>query len=226
MKDSYREKISEYLERPDLDSQARHLCWIAALLSLNDGTLLREAVVSGLEDSVPPRDIREAILQSYLFVGYPKVINGFFLLEELCKEQGLDYPRDTGAIEDYCLWEKWENRGELLCRKVYGDMYDRLQKRIWDLHPLLARWMIVEGYGKVLSRDALSGGMREMLVIAILTSQGVWRQLHSHLLGGLHLGVSPEKLREVIDQLSPFLPEMQVKRALNLYSGVINSGDQ
>jgi len=225
MKDSYREKISEYLDRPDLGRPERHLCWIVALLSLNDGALLREAIVYGLEEGVHPRDIREAILQSYLFVGYPKVINGFFLLEELCKEQNLDYPQDKVASEDYDLWETWEKRGEFLCRKVYGDMYDRLQEKIMDLHPLLARWMIVEGYGKVLSREDLTGAIREMLVIAILTSQGVWRQLHSHLLGGLNLGVSPVELREVIYQLSPILPEIQIRRALNLYSGVINPGE-
>ncbi len=225
MKETYREKISAYLQRPDLDRRERHLCWIAAFLSMNDIPLLREAVLAGLEDGVSPRDIREAILQSYLFVGYPKVINGFFLLEELCGERGLTYPHDSEGIEDYDLWAEWENRGERLCRAVYGDMYERLQDRIRDLHPLLARWMIVEGYGKVLSRDDLPGGTREMLVIAILASQGVWRQLHSHLVGGLNLGVMPGQLIEVIRQLSPFLPEVQIRMALNLCSGVINSGD-
>ncbi len=48
--------------------------------------------------------IREAILQSYLFIGYPKVINGLFLLKDICTRLGHDYPDEAKAMEDYSNW--------------------------------------------------------------------------------------------------------------------------
>ncbi len=219
---SYRFKISRYIERPGLDRRARHLCWISSLVATGDESNLRQAIIMGVRDDVSLRMIREAILQSYLFVGYPRVINSLFLLKGLCAELDLDYPSETGSIEDYPDWGKWESRGEDLCRRVYGHSYENLQDRIVSLHPLVARWMIVEGYGKVLSRDGLSPELREMLVVSVLASQGVWRQLRSHLKGGLNLGVSATELREAISQLSPFLPADQVEYALKLFEDQID----
>jgi len=186
---------------------------------------LRQAISIGVRDDVPLPMIREAILQTYLFVGYPRVINGLFLLKELCDELDLSYPSGVEPSEDYEDWGSWESRGKDLCKRVYGNSYDNLQKRIGALHPLLARWMVVEGYGKVLSREGLSTGLREILVVSVLTSQGVWRQLRSHLQGGLNLGVSATELREVISQLSPFLPSENVERALKLFEELMD-GDR
>ncbi len=61
-----------------------------------------------------------------------------------------------------------------------------------------------EGYGKVLSRKALSGSVRELCTCASLIVTGFPRQLHSHLRGALNLGCSEEQLREVLDKLLLF----------------------
>jgi len=221
MKRPYREQVAGYLVRPGLDRTSRHLGWITALVSLGDEDIISPAIACGLEDDLLPRMIQEAILQTYLFAGYPKVINGLILLNGLCAGSGLDYPVNGGTDEDYPYWPQWEKRGESLCRSIYGDRFDRLQAMIEGLHPSLARWMIVEGYGKVLGRDGLPRDLREILVVSVLTSQGVWRQLRSHLLGGLHLGVTREALREIVIQLRPFISPDQVEKALDILDGLI-----
>lgn len=216
MKKSYRQTISDYLERPGLERQNRHLCWIASFVAQGETIILWEGIESALEEEIPPDSIREAILQSYLFVGYPRVINALFLLKEMCESRGIDYPSGVIAPEDYAEWGEWERRGKDLCRTIYGGSFDRLQKTIGELHPLLARWMIVEGYGKVLSREGLPAPLREMLVLSILISQGVWRQLRSHILGGFHLGITGDETGEIIAQLTPFLPVEQIEKAREL----------
>lgn len=226
MTSSYRDTISDYLGRPGLERQMRHLCWIASFVSLGETKVLREAIVSALQDEVQPDTIREAILQSYLFVGYPRVINALFLLKEMCESRGIDYPSETIASEDYTEWRAWKDRGEVLCRKIYGSSYDRLQERISGLHPLLARWMIVEGYGKVLSREGLPARLREMLVLSILISQEVWRQLRSHILGGFHLGITGDETGEVIAQLVPFLPVGVIEKARELFAELTGPEDR
>ncbi len=215
MKLSYGDVIERFLGRPGLDRKARHLCWVAALLAMGEEEALREAVIEAIDDDVPPGAIMESILQSYLFVGYPRAINGLHILRETCRASGLDYPAGTDIDEDYPCWEAWQRRGERLCRLVYGDRYERLIEKIRGLHPLLARWMIIEGYGKVLGRGGLPIKERELLVISVLTVQGAWRQLRSHLAGGLHAGASRVELEEAIRQLGPFLREDRIETALS-----------
>ena len=70
-------------------------------------------------------------------------------------------------------------------------MYERLRENIRDLHPLLDDWMIVEGYGKVLSRPGLDLARRELCIVAACAAAAQDRQLHSHLHGALNVGVAP-----------------------------------
>jgi alkylhydroperoxidase/carboxymuconolactone decarboxylase family protein YurZ len=49
---------------------------------------------------------------------------------------------------------------------VYGGMYERLRANVRELHPSLDAWMIVEGYGKVLSRPGLDLARRELCIVS------------------------------------------------------------
>jgi alkylhydroperoxidase/carboxymuconolactone decarboxylase family protein YurZ len=223
VKEGYRETIAPFLERPGIRPGDRHLAWIASALALGGEDLLRDALGAALEGGVPAEEVREAIVQSYLFVGYPRVINGLILLREACGAVGVDFP-DSRLEEDYAAWESWAERGERLCRTVYGSRFERLEERIAGLHAPLARWMIVEGYGKVLGGKVLPPRRRQLLVVSVLAAQGAWRQLRSHLLGGLHLGLSGGELRALLEQIAPFLPGDRGRRALELCTETVGGG--
>ena len=60
--------------------------------------------------------------------------------------------------------ERWRREGEATCATVYGDHYKRLRQNINRLHPELDEWMIVEGYGKILSRPGLELRLRELCI--------------------------------------------------------------
>jgi 4-carboxymuconolactone decarboxylase len=62
--------------------------------------------------------------------------------------------------------------------------------------------MIVEGYGKVLSRPALDLKRRELCIVAACATAGQDRQLHSHLHGALHAGASPAEVRDALDSIA------------------------
>lgn len=64
--------------------------------------------------------------------------------------------------------------------------------------------MIVEGYGKVLSRPQLGTVERELCTVAALTVMSKERQLLSHIKGSLNIGASKDEVREVILQTSLF----------------------
>src|SRR5439155_12196478 len=99
----------------------------------------------------------------------------------------------------------WREDGEATCAAVYGSMFDQLRVNIRALHPLLDEWMIVEGYGKVLSRPGLDLGRRELCIVAACAAARQDRQLHSHLHGALNVGVPVHVIDAAIAALADLL---------------------
>ena len=71
---------------------------------------------------------------------------------------------------------------------MYGGQYRRLRDNVRRLHPDMERWMVEEGYGKVLGRPGLSVQDRELCIVAQLVVLDVPLQLYSHLRGALNVG--------------------------------------
>ena len=85
-----------------------------------------------------------------------------------------------------------------MCRVVYGGQYERLRENVRALHPAMERWMVVEGYGKVLGRPGLDLRVRELCIIVILAVQGVPRQLYSHIRGAVNAGATEAAIEEAL----------------------------
>ena len=128
-------------------------------------------------------------------------------------------PADAGGVAE------WRRRVEETCRRVYGAMYERLRVNIRGLHPELDEWMIVEGYGKVLSRPGLDLARRELCIVAACAASEQDRQLHSHLHGALNVGVAPDVVTDVLDALDGVIPASGVATARLLWRRVQNQSD-
>ena len=161
-------------------------------------------------DGATHEEIYEALLQSYLFLGFPRALEAFFAAGPVLREQGNPPPAarvDPGA---------WIQSGEALCRRVYGRNYDKLVDTMRDLSPDLASWMILEGYGKVLSRRGLGPEAREYCIVAMLTTTRMWRQLRSHAIGAVNVGGTRARVRESITLCAPIAGAGAVSEALRV----------
>lgn len=157
--------------------------------------------------------VEEVLLQSYLFAGFPRALNA---TREWRRASG-DRAPASDAGERYADASSWTAAGEAACAVVYGRSYDRLRHNIRELHPALDAWMIVEGYGKVLSRPQLDLRRRELCIVAACAAAGQDRQLHSHLRGALHAGATPAEVGAVLDAVSDLVaPENSARYQLLL----------
>jgi 4-carboxymuconolactone decarboxylase len=159
------------------DERTRRLVRVAAVICVADEPVLRKAFaeVVGVVDAV---EVEEVILQSYLFAGIPRALNG---MREWRRASGIPAPRhDDAETNDLAAWRA---RGEEVCAVVYGKFYERLRHNVAELHPALDEWMIVDGYGKVLGRPGLDLRRRELCAVAACAVLRQEPQLHSHLHG-------------------------------------------
>lgn len=197
-----------------LDNGTVLLVRLAAQLAGGAEADVRVALQAAAQ-SVDPVWVEEVILQTYLFAGFPRSLNG---AREWRRISGRIAPlSDEGESFD---GEAWRARGEATCDTVYGRFYKQLRANIRDLHPALDSWMIVEGYGKVLSRPQLMLWRRELCIVAACAIGRQDRQLHSHLHGSLHSGASAAQVTAALDALTDLLSPTDVARYNGLWARV------
>ncbi|HSG46201.1 MAG TPA: hypothetical protein VLA43_00175 [Longimicrobiales bacterium] len=160
----------------------------------------------------PAEEVEEALLQSYLFLGYPAALNA---LAEWRRVSGRDAPPEAPGG-----WDAWGSRGESVCREVYGRTYGDLRENISRLSPDMDRWMVVEGYGKVLGRPGMELWRRECCIAAILMVLGAAPQLRSHLRGALRTGTPPQVLDGVVQSVLGLVPPERQDRAREVWNEV------
>lgn len=204
----------------DLDQRTMALVRLAARVTAGGEPEMRSGFSDCVAAGVEAVWVEELVLQSYLFAGFPRALNA---MREFRRAELVSHPRealgpandavpaaaslgrltslapvDAGAIAP----EEWRRKGEATCATVYGPMYEKLRGNIRALHPALDEWMIVEGYGKVLSRPGLDLGRRELCIIAACAAAGQERQLHSHLHGARNAGVSDAVIETTLAALN------------------------
>jgi len=202
-----------------LDRATRALVRLAAGIAggteLNVREGLREAQAAGTASVW----IEEVILQSHLFCGFPRALNAAREWRRFAPVPGAGegWPGEVPGAGEF---EAYRTAGELTCARVYGRFYEKLRQNIVELHPELDRWMIVEGYGKVLSRPGLDLGRRELCIVAACVASGQDRQLHSHLHGAHNVGVPDETIGQAVDSLAGVVDENNLGRARALWAKV------
>jgi len=102
---------------------------------------------------------------------------------------------------------EWLARGQALCRRVYGSAYDKLLMTMARISPDLGRWMLVEGYGKVLSRSPLGPRTVELVALGALLVLDVPDQLRAHVRGAFHCGATREEIAGVLQTAALIAPE-------------------
>jgi len=182
-----------------LSASIVQLVRVAAAIAELDEQSLRQVMETAAPLSDPAL-VEEVILQSYLFAGFPRALNAARIWRSLVGGPAAPTIAESGGVAE------WRARGEKTCAVVYGEAYERLRENIRELHPLLDEWMIVDGYGKVLSRPGLDLETRELCIVAACAASGQQRQLHSHLRGALNAGAAPETVEGALDCLVDIVP--------------------
>jgi 4-carboxymuconolactone decarboxylase len=107
---------------------------------------------------------------------------------------------------------------------VYGRSYSRLRQAVAALHPDLDRWMVEEGYGRVLGRPGLDLATRELCIAALLAVWDAPRQLHSHLRGARNAGATDAGIGAALEIARELLPAGRAAEVEALWDAVRSRG--
>lgn len=177
-----------------------------AAIALASSPLLDWCVSRARQASIQRSGLYEIAVHAHLFLGFPRSLIA-------CDHLSARWPSSESFSDKRPPdLNRWEEDGALLARQVYGSVYERLLDSIDDISPELRRWMITDGYGKVLSRPGLSMPEREYSIIAMLAIDDCHVQLISHLRGAVRLGCDISHIDRMLELIRP-LAEPAVDKA-------------
>lgn len=198
-----------------LDAKVVALVRLSARIARGGEDAMRQGCLECVAAEVPVQWVEELLLQSYLFCGFPRTLNA---TREWRRISRVPAPavspapaRDSATAGEQ--YERWRAEGEVTCAIVYGGFFAKLRHNIVALHPELDEWMIVEGYGKILSRPGLALALRELCIVAACVAGSQERQLHSHLHGSLNAGVPAAEVRLSLEALRGVVADDDLHRA-------------
>jgi len=183
---------------PRQNESARALALYSAAIAAADEEILERTIEIGKEYQLGREQFYEIMLQSYLFLGFPRMLDA---AEHLSRH--FPPPNANSELRKFGEQESeiWFNNGLQLCRRVYSNNYHLLKQKVETLAPEVLRWMVIEGYGKVLSRPGLNIIDRELAIVTCLMIENRKKQLFSHIKGALNVGAPAELVCRVICDL-------------------------
>src|SRR5213083_27074 len=206
------------VEKPTgLDPQTLALVRIAAATATGDEARLRDRMIAARAVHVPPQWVDELLLQSFLNVGYPLALVAFGVWRGLA---GPVLESEKGEPIAHPEWERWTKRGVVACNEVYGRTYHKLMLNLRALHPAIEPLVVVDAYGKILSRPGLDTKRRELCTLAAIAMLRADRQLHAHMRGALNTGSTREEVDAVLALVEPDLDPARALRVWELWADV------
>ena len=218
--DKYRKQlqlfIPAHLNNKILSKKRKLLSWISVCQAAVETDFLRGFIKWSLDSRVKPAEIYEVLLQGHLFCGYPAAIESFFVFNDVLRNSKikLELKLINNQRWDYNVFKQ---KGLKTAQKIYDKNFESVCGNIRKLSPDLAAGMIIEGYGRIISRDGLDILTRELAIVAALVVMDMPRQLYSHIRGAFNSGAAPRQIKAIIEQCRFIAGEMKVKKALRVY---------
>lgn len=137
----------------------------------------------------------EAVLQTIIFVGYPKVLLTFMVLREYNLIPDELVMEDPFAVQDSAM------EGYKLMGRIHSRGTRKMREKLLSYHPDIYTWTNQFSYGRVLSRDGLTLEERQLCGMAVLVGQDNPPQLAQYIRGAKRSGLSVEEIARVLAKL-------------------------
>ena len=187
----------------NIDKKTREMVSCVALTTLGTTPQLVSHANKALDEGVTPIELREAIYLVAPFAGFPKVLNAMEVVNGIFRERGVSLPLpDQGTTTEETRHDKgWE-----IQNKLYSGGISRAMEGLpGEMGEQMARLLTDVCFGDIYTRNGLSLQMHELLTYVVLTVLQAPSQLHSHFLGCLKAGNSPETVVAAVINCMPHI---------------------
>jgi len=186
-----------------LEPKVRGLVSCVALTALDATAQLKEHAREALNAGATPIELREAIYLVAPFAGFPKVLHAMEVVNEVFIERGITLPLPAQGTTDE---DTRHAAGHNIQYKLYNGGISRAMSGLPDeMGEQMADLLTDVCFGDIYTRNGLPLEMHELLTYIVLTVLQAPSQLHSHFLGCLKAGNSPETVVAAVINCMPHI---------------------
>ncbi len=177
-----------------LNEQDRLLVQISATAALGNQNVLKQFLTQALEADINIEVLKEILVQSYAYCGFPRSLNALQTLQQVAQEKNIKNPSkdlNSQTILSDSLLVGTQNQTNLVGTEVKGSLF--------DFAPQIDQYLKAHLFGDIFSRNIISWRTRELATIAMLAVRnGVESQLQAHINIGKHNGLKDSEITEVL----------------------------
>lgn len=215
--------------RTVLSARQKAIVAVGATAGRGELARLEEALVQGLEAGMTVNEIKEVLVQSYAYAGFPRSLRAlqtFMALLDKRKAEGMNdtMGREATPVPDMDDKAKYA-LGRRNLSELSGVPADAPAAGYAVFAPVIEKFLKEHLFADIFDRDLLTWQERELATVSIIAGVGgVEPMAAAHMRICLRQGISPEQLSRLLDiveanlgpeytaTLRPIVSEMEVKR--------------
>ena len=209
-----------------LNPKQQNLVAISAQIAKGDLTSLKGNLNAGLDAGLTINEIKEAILHSYAYCGFPRSIRGLQTFMTVLDERKAKGIKDVPGAEASPVTAEGNkyDRGKAILEKLTGVKETGPKKGYAAFAPAMEVFLKEHLFADIFERDVLSYIDRELVTISVISSIGAAEpMLRSHLNICLNLGLTAGQLQQFIDVVKPIIGKEKTLAAKNELSEVLKN---
>lgn len=207
-----------------LSSKEQSIISISALTAKGDLEKLETALSTGLDAGLTVNEIKEALVHTYAYCGFPRSIRGLQTFMEVLDERKADgindnVGNDASPIDQ--TGSKYE-RGKKILSELTQIPPPETLSGYSAFAPTMDTFLKEHLFADIFERDVLTYAQRELVTISVIAAIGKAEpMLKSHLTICLNVGLSPEQLQQYVEVLKSTIGKKEAKSAQEVLDEIL-----
>lgn len=207
-----------------LSQQHKSIIIIAAQTAKGDLVNLKVALSDGLDYGLTVNEIKEVLVHTYAYCGFPRSIRGLQTFMEVINERKAKGIIDKMGKEASIIKaddNKYERGKEILEELTKTPSPEKLVGYA-AFAPIIDTFLKEHLFSDIFERDILTYAQRELVTLSVITAIGdAEPMLKSHIAIALNVGFSPKQMKEFIVVIQPSIGIEKTKAAEKIITDLV-----
>jgi alkylhydroperoxidase/carboxymuconolactone decarboxylase family protein YurZ len=209
-----------------LSMKEKSIITIASLTAKGDLKKLKTELNTGLEAGLSVNEIKEILIHTYAYCGFPRSIRGLQTFMEVINDRKANGIIDEQGKEASPINEEDNKyqRGKTILGQLTKTPQSNTLSGYSAFAPVIDTFLKEHLFADIFERDILTYAQRELVTISVISTIGdAEPMLKGHLSISLNVGLSPEQLKEFIGVIEPIIGSKKTKAAKAVLTEVLKS---
>jgi alkylhydroperoxidase/carboxymuconolactone decarboxylase family protein YurZ len=209
-----------------LSMKEKSIITIASLTAKGDLKKLKTELNTGLEAGLSVNEIKEILIHTYAYCGFPRSIRGIQTFMEVLNDRKANGIIDELGKEASPINEEDNKyqRGKTILGQLTKTPQSNTLSGYSAFAPVIDTFLKEHLFADIFERDILTYAQRELVTISVISTIGdAEPMLKGHLSISLNVGLSPEQLKEFIGVIEPIIGSKKTKAAKAVLTEVLKS---